>query len=276
MLFRSIGEDKMIKSNTFKIGEDNMIKTNTPYIGEESKSGEELSTLIIYKYLNLNKPNVGEDIVNIEATGKRADPPGQQNSFRFFIKLCETMITFLNEYGFVYVICMLYIFYRSILNTMIKNNAMHPEALSRKYKSSKKRRKKAINMKIKILFYIWMVTQPRGNDGPIITLILLTAIKGKLNAAPQKLNNIGHFQVDSPATNRCWHNLGGVRFSAQHDDNMEYGEISNKLHNKKMHTEHGNRAFSVIHLNKGPSDFEKKMTEILVESKKIKIGRAHV
>ena len=60
-----IGEDKMIKSNTFKIGEDNMIKTNTPYIGEESKSGEELSTLIIYKYLNLNKPNVGEDIVNI-------------------------------------------------------------------------------------------------------------------------------------------------------------------------------------------------------------------
>ena len=115
-----------------------------------------------------------------------------------------------------------------------------------------------------------MVTQPQGNDGPIITLILLTAIKGKLNVAPQKLNSMGHFQVDSPATNRCWHNLGGVRFSAQHDDNMEYGEISKKKRNKKMHAEHGNRSYNLMHINKGPADFEKKMTEIFEESKKIK------
>ena len=37
-----------------------------------------------------------------------------------------------------------------------------------------------------------------------------------------------------------------------------------------MHTEHGNRAYSLMHINKGPLDFEKKMTMILEESKKIK------
>ena len=223
------GENSDIKkSNKHNVGENNnKEKSIKPNDGENSDTKKS------------NKPNVGEDIDDIEKTRKRADPPGQQNFFSFFMqqqrysKLFETMITFLNEYGFVYIVCMLYIFYRSILNTKLKNNAMHPETLSRKYKSSKKRRKKAINMKIKILFYIWMVTQPQGNDGPIITLILLTAIKGKLNAAPPKLNRMGHFQVNSPATNRCWHNLGGVRFSAQHDDNMEYGEISKMNHNKK-------------------------------------------
>ena len=260
------GENSDIKkSNKQNVGENNdKEKSIKPNDGENSDTKKS------------NKPNVGEDIDDIEKTRKRADPPGQQNFFSFFMqqqrysKLFETMITFLNEYGFVYIVCMLYTFYRSILNTKLKNNTMHPETLSRKYKSSKKRRKKAINMKIKILFYIWMVTQPQGNDGPIITLILLTAIKGKLNVAPQKLNSTGHFQVDSPATNRCWHNLGGVRFSAQHDDNMEYGEISKKNHNKKMHSLHGNRAYSLMHINKGPSDFKKKMTKILQESKKIK------
>ena len=73
-----------------------------------------------------NMANIGEDIVNIETTRKRADPPGQQNFFWHFMqqqrysKIYETMITFLNEHGFVYIICMLYIFYQGILNTKLK------------------------------------------------------------------------------------------------------------------------------------------------------------
>ena len=113
------------KPNKHNVGEDNdKEKSIKPNDGENSDTKKS------------NKPNVGEDIVNIEMTRKRADPPGQQNSFGFFMqqqrysKLYEMMITFLNEYGFVYILCMLYILYRSILNTKIKNNA-----LSRKYKS---------------------------------------------------------------------------------------------------------------------------------------------
>ena len=126
------GENSDIKkSNKQNVGENNdKEKSIKPNDGENSDTKKS------------NKPNVGEDIDDIETTRKRADPPGQQNFFSFFMqqqrysKLFETMITFLNEYGFVYIVCMLYIFYRSILNTKLKNNAMHPETLSRKYKSS--------------------------------------------------------------------------------------------------------------------------------------------
>ena len=88
------------KSNKHNVGED--IKPNDGETSDTKKS---------------NKPNVGEDIVNIETTRERADSPGQQNFFWHFmqqkryLKIYETMITFFNEHGFVYIICMLYIFY---------------------------------------------------------------------------------------------------------------------------------------------------------------------
>ena len=37
-----------------------------------------------------------------------------------------------------------------------------------------------------------------------------------------------------------------------------------------MHSEHGNCSYKIMQINKGPSDFQKKMTDILEESQIIK------
>ena len=129
----NIGEELKIKSNKPNIGEDYKNKSNKPHIGEENKS---------YKLKDGDNliPNLytSDNIEDVHTTRKRADPSGQQNySWLFkqqqsYSNLSKMAITSLSGNGIVYIICIFYIFYRSISNAMLKNNAMHPEAISRR------------------------------------------------------------------------------------------------------------------------------------------------
>ena len=135
-----------------------------------------------------------------------------------------------------------------------------------------KRRKKRINKKLLLFWFIWLGSRGSGTLGDLVNMTFLTLSKGKVMRPPSNPPPIHHFQARSCRGNMSEYIQGGVSLIAIHDNNDNYGEITKKARNKEMHSAHGNRAYSMMQINKGPSDFEKKFTEILEESKNIKLN----
>ena len=125
---------------------------------------------------------------------------------------------------------------------------MHPEALSRKYKSSKKRRKKdikrkrhkRINIKHLLLIFIWLGSRGSGTLGDSVNLTFMTLAKGKVIKPYNTPKSPPPSKADSGPCNMVWHRWDGDPGLRLHDTNDSYGEITKSIHNKKMHTEHGN------------------------------------
>ena len=134
----------------------------------------------------------------------------------------------------------------------------------------KRKKHKRINIKLLLFCFIWLGSRESGTLGDQINLTFMSLAKGKVIKPSNTLKLPHHSKADSRPCNMVWHRWDGDPGLRLHDTNDSYGEITKSIHNKKMYTQHGNRAFSLMHINKGPSDFEKKMTMILKESKKIK------